>query len=233
MLTEIGERDSERVLTLRIDDATIDAELVGIIESVLDDVVKRAVETLVFHFTGNCESMTGAFPSWQPSPARSDMRYFGRWDQVLGRISRLRAKTLTAYEGRVGAAAVQVGFVTDLRLASAGALLSMGSPAEGQFPGMGAYWLPKFVGLGNARRILLAGEDLTAERAVQLGLVDFVDHTVDAAIDAAIKAVRPVMPEAACFSRRLLDDSYVLEYAAATELAKAARYKVGMPGQNG
>lgn len=233
MLTEIGERDSERVLTLRIEEPTIDAEMIGEVESILDDLAKLEVETLVFRFAGGCDSVTGAFPSWQPGPARSDMRYFGRWDQVLGRISRLRAKTLTAYDGRVGAAAVQVGFVTDLRLASSGALLSLGSLAEGEFPGIAAYWLPRFVGLGNARRILLLGEDLTADRAAQLGLVDFVDHTVDAAIDTAIKAARPVMPEAACFTRRLLDDSYVLEYAAATELAKAARYKVGMPAQDG
>jgi enoyl-CoA hydratase/carnithine racemase len=98
---------------------------------------------------------------------------------------------------------------------------------------MGAYWLPKFVGLGTARRIFLVGADLPAERASQLGLVDIVDDTVDVAISAAMKAVRPVSPEAACFTRRILDDSYGLEPAAAAELAKAARYKVGMPARLG
>jgi enoyl-CoA hydratase/carnithine racemase len=233
MLTRIDECDGERVLTIRIDEATIDAELVGDVESVVDDLVQHSAETLVFHFPGGTNSVTGAFPCWELGAARVDMRFFARWHQVLARISRLRAKTLTAYDGRVGAAAVQVGFVTDLRLASARALLSPGSLAEGQFPGISAFWLPKFVGLGHARRIFLIGEDLTAERASQLGLVDFVDHTVDAAIAAAIKAVRPVHPEAACFTRRLLDDSYVLEHAAAAELAKAARFKVGMPTHNG
>jgi enoyl-CoA hydratase/carnithine racemase len=232
MLTAIEECDGERILTLRIDEASIDAELVRAIESVLDDFAQHGVENLVFKFTGDRDSVAGEFPSWQPGPARSDMRYFARWDETLARICRLRAKTLTAYDGRVGAAAVQVGFVTDLRLASAHARLSLGSLSEGRFPGMGAYWLPKFVGLGNARRIFLVGEELTAERAAQLGLVDIIDDTVESAIDAAMKAVRPVNPEAACFTRRILDDCYVLEHAAATELAKAARYKVGMPIQN-
>ena len=232
MLTAIEECDGERVLTLRIDEASIDAELVRAVESVLDDFVQQGVENLVFQFTGGPDSVTGEFPSWQPDPARSDMRYFARWDKTLARICRLRAKTLTAYDGRVGAAAIQVGFATDLRLASAQAVLSLGSLSEGRFPGMGAYWLPKFVGLGNARRIFLVGEELTAERAAQLGLVDFVDHTVEAAVSAAIKAVRPVTPEAACFTRRILDDCYVQEHAAAAELAKAARYKVGLPTQD-
>jgi hypothetical protein len=52
---------------------------------------------------------------------------------------------------------------------------------------------------------------------------------VDAAVDAAIKALRPVTPEAACFTRRILDDCYLLKNSAATELAKAARYQVRMP----
>jgi enoyl-CoA hydratase/carnithine racemase len=233
MLTTTGERDGERVLTLRIDEATIDAELVAEVESALEDSMDPGAETVVFHFAGCTDSVAGGFPTWQCAGGRSDMRYFARWDQVLARISRLRAKTLTAYDRRVGAAAVQVGFVTDLRLASAETRLSMGSLSEGSFPGMGAYWLPKFVGLGNARRIFLIGADLTAECATKLGLIDFVDHTAEAAIEAAIKALRPVNPEAACFTRRLLDDSYVLEQAGATELAKAARYKVGVPTHNG
>ena len=76
---------------------------------------------------------------------------------------------------------------------------------------------------------LLLGEDLTAEHAFRLGLVDMVDDTVDAAVAATIKAMRPVTPEAACFTRRILDDCYLLEPAAAAGLAKAARYKLEMP----
>jgi len=229
MLTVIDEVDGERVLTVQIDEATIGAELIGALEAALDNLEHGGIENLVLQFRGGPDSVTGEFPSWRSGPVRSDMRYFARWDEMLSRISRLKAKTFAAYDGRVGAAAVQAGLVMDLRLASAQARLSLGSLAEGRFPGMGAYWLPKFVGLGQARRIFLLGEDLTAERASWLGLVDVVGDTVEAAVEAATKAMRPVMPEAACFTRRILDDCYVLEHSAAAELAKAARYKVGMP----
>ncbi len=229
MLTVIDDSDGERVLTVRIHEATIDAQLVGSLEAVLNDVEHGEIENFVLQFTGGPDSVTGEFPSWRPGPARSDMRYFARWDETLARISRLKAKTLAAYEGKVGPAAVQVGLVMDLRLASVQARLQLGSLSEGRFPGMGAYWLPKFIGLGNARRIFLLGEDLTAEHASRLGLVDVVDDTVDAAVAATIKAMRPVTPEAACFTRRILDDCYLLEPAAAAGLAKAARYKLEMP----
>lgn len=232
MLTAIDETDGERVLTVQIHEATIDAELVGALESVLNDVEHGDIENLVLQFSGDPDSAAGEFPSWQPSPVRSDMRYFARWDETLSRISRLRAKTFAAYDGRVGAAAVQAGLVMDLRLASARSRLSPGSLSAGCFPGMGAYLLPKFVGLGNARRIFLIGEDLTASRALRLGLVDVVDDTVESAVSATIKALRPVTPEAACFTRRILDECYSQERSAAAELAKAARYKVGMPSHD-
>jgi len=232
MLTVIDEGVGERVLTAQIHEAAIDAELVSALESVLDDVEHGGIENFVLQFTGGPDSVTGDFPSWPPGPVRSDMRHFARWDETLWRISRLTAKTFAAYDGRVGAAAVQAGLVMDLRLASAQARLALGSLSGGRFPGMGAYWLPKFVGLGTARRIFLLGEDLTAEHASRLGLVDVVDDTVKAAVDATIKIMGPVTPEAARFTRRILDDCYLLEHSAAAELAKAARYKLGMPNHH-
>jgi enoyl-CoA hydratase/carnithine racemase len=229
MLTVTREADGERVLTARFGEARIDNELIGALESVLDSVERGGIENLVLLFSGGPESVTGDFPSLPPGPGRPDMRYFARWDELLSRISRLKAKTFAGYHGRVGAAAVQAGLVADLRLASAQARLAMGSLAEGRFPGMGAYWLPKFVGLGTARRIFLLGEDLTAEDAIRLGLVDAVGDAVEAVVENSIKALRSVTPESARLTRRILDDCYLLEHAAAVDLAKAARYKVGMP----
>jgi len=202
MLTMIDEGDGERVLTVQIHEATIGAELISAFESVLNNVENGEIENFVLQFSGDPDSVTGEFPSWQPGPVRSDMRYFARWDETLSRISRLKAKTFAAYDGRVGAAAVHVGLVMDLRLASAQARLSLGSLSEGRFPGMG------------------------------LGLVDVVEDTVEAALDASVKAMRPVTPEAARFTRRILDDCYLLEHSAAAELAKAARYKVGIPNHD-
>jgi enoyl-CoA hydratase/carnithine racemase len=229
MLTSFDECDGERVLTARIHEATIDTEIISALDSVLDDAERDGIENLVLQFSGAPDSAAGAFPSWQPGPARSDLRYFTRWDETLSRISRLRAKTFAAYDGKVGAAAVHAGLVMDLRLASARARLSLGSLSEGSFPGADAYWLPKFIGLGNARRIFLLGEDLTAEQASRIGLVDFVEASVEAAVGATIKALRLVTPEAAYLTRRILDDCYSQERSAVAEMAKAARYKLRMP----
>jgi enoyl-CoA hydratase/carnithine racemase len=160
------------------------------------------------------------------------MRYFARWDALLIRLNRVKCTTFVAYDGRCGAAAVQAGLAADLRVASAGARLTSGGLAEGEFAGLGAYWLPKFVGLGAARRILLLGADLTADQAAGLGLLDVVEETADAAVDRTVKALRAAPAEAVALTRRLLDDAYLLEPGAAVELAKAARYRAGMDPEN-
>jgi enoyl-CoA hydratase/carnithine racemase len=229
VLTTTEDVDGERVLTARLAAATIDTGVIAALTSEIDKVERAGIENFVLLFTGGAETVTGDFPSWPPGPGRGDMRYFARWDDLLARISRLQAKTLAGYHGRVGPAAVQAGLVMDLRLASAQARLSLGSLADGRFPGMGAYWLPKFVGLGTARKIFLLGEDLAAQDAAGLGLVDALGDSLEAVAERSVKALRAVTPEAARLTRRILDDCYVLEHAAAVELAKAARYKVGMP----
>ena len=48
-------------------------------------------------------------------------------------------------------------------------------------------------------------------------------------MDTTLKTTGPVAPEAAYFTRRVLDDCYRLEHPAAVEQAKAARFKLGMP----
>ena len=232
MLTVVDEGAGERVLTVRIHEATIDAGLVSGLESALNDVEHGGIEHLVLEFNGGWDSVSGDFPSWPPGPIRSDMRHFARWDETLSRISRLKAKPFAAYDGMVGAAAVHVGLLMDLRLASAPARLALGSVSGGRFPGMGAYWRPKFVGLGNDRRIFPLGEDLTVEHASRLGLVDVVEDTVEAVVGATIKAMRLVTPGTAYFTHRILDDCYLLEHSAAAELAKVARFKPGMPNHD-
>jgi hypothetical protein len=147
MLTGLDEVDGERLLTVRLSGATIDADTVDLLGAVLADAAHGRPDNVVLRFDGDGdgEAVTGDFPSWPGGARRADMRYLGRWDEAISRLSRLEAKTFAAYDGRVGAAAVQIGLVTDLRLASTRSRLSLGSLPEGRSPGMGAYWLPKFM----------------------------------------------------------------------------------------
>ncbi len=228
MVTTIDTSRDERVLRVLIAETVIDLDVVNALASVLDDVEAGGIDNLVVEFRNDRDAATGDFPSWTLAAGRDDIRFFARWDELLSRVSRLEAKTFTLYSGTVGPAAVHFGFVTDLRLATPGAQLVVSSLADGGFPGTSAYWLAKFVGLGTARTMLMLGATLPAARANEVGLVDLVADTVDTVIGHALDATRSVAPEAAYFTRRILDDCYLLESPAAVEQVKAARFKLGM-----
>lgn len=227
MVTSLGAYSDERLLRVVIDEAVVDLEIVSALASVLDQVEASAVDNLVIEFRRSPDR-SGGFPAWNLNGGRDDIRFFARWDETLSRISRLKAKTFVVYDGAVGPAALHVGFVVDLRLATADSRLAVANLADGHFPGTAAYWLAKFVGLGTARKMFMMGADLAAHQAVQVGLVDLVADTVDAVVDDALEATRSVVPEAAYFTRRILDDCYLLEPPAAVEQIKAARFKLGM-----
>src|SRR5258708_8147747 len=140
MLTMIDEGDGERALTVQIDEATIGAELISALESVLNNVEHSEIENFVLQFSGDPDSVTGEFPSWRPGPVRTDMRYFARWDEALSRISRLKAKTFAAYDGRVGAAAVHGGLSIGLRLSPPRARPSLGCLSYWRFTRIVAVW---------------------------------------------------------------------------------------------
>jgi hypothetical protein len=75
----------------------------------------------------------------------------------------------------------------------------------------------------------IASGDLTTQQPYRFGLVDVVNDTVDTAVHAAIKALRSVTTEAVCFTRRISRRLPGAGSSAATELAKAARYKTSKP----
>lgn len=231
MVNELLHAATAHVLRFRTDAAVIDRDVVDQLADVVDTVEAGGIDTLVVEFAsdeGTTATTVGNFPTWNLDGGRVDIRYFARWDELLSRISRLKATTITVYGGRVGAAAVHLGFVTDLRVATSDAQLVVSSLADGGFPGTAAFWLAKFVGLGTARRMFMLGAQLPAAQAAEIGLVDLVAGTVDAVVTDALDATRSVAPEAAYFTRRILDDCYLLEPPAAVEQVKAARFKLGM-----
>jgi enoyl-CoA hydratase/carnithine racemase len=219
--------DGERVLSIIIDDLELGGELVGALHSALEAEARGEEGAVVIRFEGRPHAVVGEFPAMTPGPGREDMRFFAQWEDLIAGLARLRAKTFVGYQGTVGAAAVQLGLVVDLRLAAAGARLRVGSLVPGRFPGTTVFWLAKFCGLGEARRLLLLDGMLESVEAVRLGLLDVVAPELDLAVEEVLRQLRPLTAEAACFLRRILDESYRNERVSALEQIKAARFRVG------
>jgi enoyl-CoA hydratase len=69
---------------------------------------------------------------------------------------------------------LQMALACDLRIASEDAILGLPAVKECLIPGLGTYRLPRLIGMGRARELLLLGDTIHARRALEIGLVNAV-----------------------------------------------------------
>jgi enoyl-CoA hydratase/carnithine racemase len=127
----------------------------------------------------------------------------------------------------VGAGAV-IACASDLRIAAAGAKLGFIFPKVGLCGAdMGiTYLLPRIVGLGHASELLFFGDIITAERALQIGLVNRVAPSGDAALAlahewAARLAAGPAFAHA--MTKQMLESEHTLALGEAIEAEAQAQ----------
>jgi len=112
--------------------------------------------------------------------------------------------------GRINGAAIGGGTglvaVTDIAIAAERAVFSFSEVKIGVVPACISPYVIKRVGEGKAREFFLSGERLTAERALQAGLVNHVvpDGQLDEAVDKTIKQLLSSGPSALEVCKELL-----------------------------
>jgi len=99
---------------------------------------------------------------------------FHPWVDIVVRLGKLPAVTISAVRGRARGAGSEFVLATDIRFASRErAVLGQMEVGFGAIPGGGpASWLPRLVGRGRAFEILLGGEDFNGDLAERYGYVN-------------------------------------------------------------
>jgi enoyl-CoA hydratase/carnithine racemase len=79
---------------------------------------------------------------------------------------------IAVIHGHALGAGLLVALAADLRICSTDAVLGLLAARYGLFPALGTFRLPRLIGLGPARRLILSGDTVDPEEAYRLGLVD-------------------------------------------------------------
>lgn len=95
-----------------------------------------------------------------------------KWERALRRLERLDLPTVTLVTGDCGGVALEALLATDVRIAQPGTRLRPPVGPQGAWPGMALYRLANQLGVAAARRTVLFGTPVPAERALALGLLD-------------------------------------------------------------
>jgi 2-(1,2-epoxy-1,2-dihydrophenyl)acetyl-CoA isomerase len=173
-----------------------------------------------------------------PDPA--DVGNFTRvlresFSPLVLRLASIPKPVIAALNGAVAGAGLGLACAADIRLASSTAKFVPGFIKIGVVPDLGAsYHVPRIIGYQRALKWLLSGATLTADEALQIGLVDSVgqpDEVLGSAI-ALAQSLTIGTPTAVALTKALLREAMTGtlpgQLERECELQKAA---LGDPGQ--
>jgi enoyl-CoA hydratase len=132
---------------------------------------------------------------------------------------RLPVPVIARIDGYALGAGLELACACDLRVASDRALFGMPEVRIGIPSVVEAALLPKLIGHGRARRLLLTGETIDAAEALAWGLVDMVapPEVLDEAVEALARPILAAGPNAIRLQKSLILDWEELPTAAAVQ----------------
>jgi enoyl-CoA hydratase len=112
--------------------------------------------------------------------------------EVCSTLAALPFPTIAAVNGFALGGGLELALAADIRVASPQARLGLPEVTLGLIPGYGGTQrLPRLIGVGRALELILTGRHVTAEEALQMGLVNRVaDDARSAAVELAKLAAR-------------------------------------------
>lgn len=183
----------------------------------------KGVRAIVLTGTGRA-FLNGADVAFMQAASASEFRAFVERIQDLTRVIRNSSvPVIAAVNGLAVGAGCEILCACDARLASSDARFGFPESRLAITVTSGASWLlPRLVGRGWARRLLVSGELVSADQAVAIGLVEELlspDALLDAAVDLGERFAN-AEAFAVTMARRLLDA------ADESSLETALRYEV-------
>jgi enoyl-CoA hydratase/carnithine racemase len=143
------------------------------LHAVLDEL-EAADRLRVAIFSGRGRAFSTGIDLKALSSGEIQIGWFRLWEEAMRRIEMLQAVTIARVNGYALGGGLQVCLACDLRVASEDAQFGLPAVLEALIPGTGTYRLPRFVGLGRARRMIITGETVGALEALEIGLADWV-----------------------------------------------------------
>lgn len=148
----------------------------------------------------------------EPWPHEVGIHTVNQWERALRRLERLPAATLAVVEGECTGLALEALLTTDYRVAGTAATLRVPGTGEGTWPGMSLYRLANQLAVAQVRRLALFGVEVSAPRAVELGLLDEVGEDAEALARAALEVLGGGRGKELAIRRRLLLDATSTSY---------------------
>jgi enoyl-CoA hydratase/carnithine racemase len=130
--------------------------------------------------------------------------------------------TIAVLHGYCLGGGVQLAIACDIRICSTDCRLGLPAINEGLIPGMAPFRLPRLIGLGPARRLILTGEIIGPDEALRLGLVDHLlpADNFEAGLADLLQQYLAAPATAAIAAKRLLRQAFEPPFEAIYETSR-------------
>lgn len=144
------------------------------------------------------------------SAGQTTQRFFRDWERALRSLETMDKVVIAGMHGYAIGGGLQVGLACDIRVAAAGTQFGLTAVKECLLPGLGTYRLPRFIGMGRAKRLILTGDLIGAEEAERIGLVDYVvpAERFEAELCAIAERLLRTASAGARLSKRVMADAF-------------------------
>ena len=194
----------------------------GVVCDHLEDHSEAKV--VVFRGAGDTFSLGVDFQDFHPDHPM-DIHGFNRWEKMVVRLERLPKVTVALVDGPAVGGGMQLALVMDQRLATSRSTFQLPEVHMGFLPGMATFRLAKYIGIGRARRLMLCAEVLSAQGALDMGLIDCVSDDLDDALQRTIASFGPIHTVSVALCRRLLNESFSRDWEEAIGNFLAAQHR--------
>jgi enoyl-CoA hydratase/carnithine racemase len=149
------------------------------------DTLAEDARIRIVIITGEGRAFSTGIDLKELSAGAIDMTYHHRWEAALRKFETMDKIVIAAINGYAIGGGLQLALACDLRIAAESAQMGLPAVKEGLIPGMGVWRLPRFVGMGRAKQLILSGDLVGAHAAQTIGMVD--DVVADAALAAYVQ----------------------------------------------
>ena len=100
------------------------------------------------------------------------MDYHHRWERALRQFETMEKIVLVGMRGYCLGGALQLALAADIRIATVECQIGLPAIKESLIPGLATLRLPRYIGWGRAKKMILGGQNIDGEEALRIGLVD-------------------------------------------------------------
>ena len=160
-------------------------DMLGAVREMQDDAAVRVVL-----MTGEGRAFSSGLDLTHLAAGEIPNEWFHRAELAYRALETLDKPVIAGVQGHCIGGGLQIVIACDVRLAAADSFLGLPATREAFLPGMGTYRLPRLIGAGRARHLILSGETIGAEEAYHIGLVNRIVPRADLEGELAAGAAR-------------------------------------------